>query len=147
MSGVNYIALTDLLRKREAEFVAVWKCEQEISRLLGGIDYPFSAPPDLPSRMPVRKKPVTAKKSAEEPPSSPIRPLCGKENAYRVSYVFDGRREVTYQTDSSLIASLILVKNDEFRVLKVEAVVFAGMENWKATEVVWSDDVKNGVGK
>ena len=144
MSGINYIALTDLLCRREAEFVAVWKCEQEVRRLLGGLDYPFAAPPELPSRQPVKRKPVVTRKPVAEAEPLPIRELRGAENAYRVSYQFDGRRESTFQTDASLIATLLKVRNEAFKVCKVEAVVFESLEKWSVTETVWSEESVSG---
>ena len=143
MGGVNYIALTDLLFQREAEFVKVWKCEQEVRRLLGGLDYPFDAPPALPSSVKVKRKPLAARKPAEPEPEAPVRPLTGAENAYRISYLYDGRRESTFQTDAALVCSLTRISNEEFRVLKVEAVIFQGMDQWQATDVLWSEERRN----
>ena len=140
MGGMNYIALTDLLCKREAEFVKVWKCEQEVRRLLGGLDYPFGAPPPLPSSVKVKRKPMAARKPSEQEQPAPVRPLTGAENAYRISYLFDGRRESTFQTDATLVASLIRISNEEFRVVKVEAVVFESMDKWQTSEELWNEN-------
>ncbi|MBR0458155.1 MAG: hypothetical protein IJJ26_02860 [Victivallales bacterium] len=139
MPEVNTIELIDLLREREAEFVKIWKCEQEIIGILGMPNFPFPAPPDLPSRH--AGKTVKAPKKAASPktPSQLVRALVSpQENAYRITYRRDGVEESSFQTDQSLVSSLLRLSKTTFQVLSVETVHFRGMEDWTKVDSVWN---------
>ena len=58
------IEVIDLLHQREAEFIRVWECEQQIREMLP--DFPIPPPPDdLPSRQ-KRVKPAAKKTPSPE---------------------------------------------------------------------------------
>ena len=138
------IEVIDLLREREAEFMRVWRCEQEIRQLLGVEDFPFSAPPDLPSRRKVAKgaaRASTPKKDKEAPapnPQNDIARLDVGENAYRLVFAYNGAEESSFQTDRELIRNLLAIKSAEFELKTIEAVCFKDMEHWERKRLIWS---------
>ena len=138
------IEVIDLLREREAEFMRVWRCEQEIRQLLGVEDFPFSAPPELPSRRKVVKgaaRASTPKKDKEAPVSNPqndIARLGAGENAYRLVFAYNGEEESSFQTDRELIRNLLAIKSAEFELKTIEAVSFKDMEHWERKRLIWS---------
>lgn len=147
------IAIIDLLRQREADFVVVWKCEQKIKDLLGDVDFPFPAPGDLPSRRrrDARKAPTREKRPVPEPPPEPagtagktefpeIRKLeSARENAYRLVFLRHGLKDSSFQTDFELIKALAGLNCPEFKLLSLETVYFTDLDNWQVIETLWAD--------
>jgi hypothetical protein len=134
------IAILDLLRLREEEFVRIWSCEEEIRHLLGLSAYPFPPPPDLPSRHRIRRKP-SAEAAKGEPGAAPpeLRPLRPpQENAYHVVYQRDGLEEDSFLTDPAVIATLMTLNAPNFALLSVETVQFRSPESWKVVETLWN---------
>ena len=124
------IRIIDLLARREAEFLRVKECEDQIRALLEGNEYPFPPPPVvLPSHNRTNAKkawrplgiavpaPVAKKNSrranGEQPESSPacmpashdlLPPLQAPgENAYLVHYLEKGKEDTSFLTDPSQV--------------------------------------------
>lgn len=139
MPNPRSIELIDLLHRREEEFVTVWKCEQEIIRIMGMPDFPFAPPPDLPSLRPVTKgkgRPRTAKEAQVKGPT--VRALrTPQENAYRLVFVYNGVRQDSFQTDQKLIETLMAQELTDFRLMAVETVSFRTLEDWDTCETLW----------
>jgi len=134
------IELIDLLHRREEEFVTVWKCEQEIKRIMNMPDFPFPPPPDLPSLRPVPKvgkgRPRVVKESRPAGPT--VRALrTPQENAYRLVFVYNGVRQDSFQTDQKLIETLMTLELTDFRLLAVETVSFRSPDDWETRESLW----------
>ena len=123
MDHLQQIAITDLLAKRERAFVHVWECETAINRILG-TDYPFPPPPDLPSRQ--KRKPRKAARSAT---TATLRRLCPPENAYRVTYRFDGEQHISYQTAMDLLRDLLRADVPSLEIEAVDTVHYAGPDD------------------
>ena len=142
----------DLLRQREAELVKVWECEVGIRKLLGVMDFPYPAVPDLPSRHKVAKgasrravRRSVACGDVEMPqegvPSAPpLRRLEGDETAYRLEFESRGRRESSFQTELDGVRKLFQIRSGEFTMLKVETVVFRSVDDWDLKETLWSKE-------
>ena len=143
MNSEKDIAILDLLRLREAEFVRIWSCEQEISRILGMSNFPFDVPTNLPCQHRIRKKP--SNRSVEKTPVSPplLRPLeSPAENAYHVVYRRDGLEEDSFLTDSSVISTLLTLTTPGFAILLVETVLFHSPDEWQSVERLWENSSK-----
>ena len=145
------IAVLDLLRRREAEFVKVWQCEEGVLRLLGLSDFPFDAVPDLPSRRKghrqvrlspgVRSSVSGSRGSSDRGVAAPgLRKLLGGEDAYHVVFDCDGTRESSFQRDSGLLRQLFGLVGGQFRLLRIETVRFRSLEDWEVCEVLWSGE-------
>lgn len=141
MDALQNTQIIDLLRRREAEFVRVWKCEQAVIGILGMPDYPFAPPPDLPSLHNTERKAVERqrKRAAASPKAElPVRSLNDAENAYRIVYVCRGRQGVSFQRDRELVASLVATISEDFAVKSVETVLFVNLDKWKKVDTVWT---------
>ncbi len=136
------IEVIDLLREREVEFMRVWQCEQEVMKLLGVDSFPFTPPPDLPSRRKVAKgagrTSVPKKDKEAPPPANDIARLEQGENAYRLVFNYNDKEESSFQTDRDLVRNLLSIKSSEFVLLAVEAVSFKDMEHWERKRLLWS---------
>ena len=146
MKGSCPIEVIDMLREREAEFMRVWQCEQKVLQLLGVEEFPFSMPPDLPSRRKVAKgtaKPVAPKKPKEvvNAGQHDMPKLEEGENAYRLVFVYNGNEESSFQTDREFVRSMLSIKSSEFELLSVETVNFTDMEHWEPKRKLWSRGV------
>ena len=154
------IRVIDLLARREAEFLRVSECEEQIRALLGGSDFPFPPPPVvLPSDgrtnakkawrpqglavpRPPAKKPG-GRREAAQPPSQPA--PCAfpelhapDENAYLVHYFEKGKEETTSVLDSpAQVQTLLDLACETFRVIKVEAVFLRTMTDYQVTRTLW----------
>jgi hypothetical protein len=133
VDALDKTKLIDLLREREAAFVRVWECEQQINRVLG-VPYPFPPPPPLPCLgKRKRSRRTTAKRAATAVPS--LRRLQGKrENAYHVHYELDGVHADTFQTDTELIRRLLATEIPGFRILRVDTVEFRAPDDWQTVD-------------
>ena len=142
----------DLLRQREAELVKVWECEEGIRKLLGVMDFPYPAVPDLPSRHKVAKgasrRAVRRSVACGDdetplegvPSAPPLRRLEGDETAYRLEFESRGRRESSFQTELDGVRKLFQIRSGEFTMLKVETVVFRSVDDWDLKETLWSKE-------
>ncbi|HOG51214.1 MAG TPA: hypothetical protein PKY10_11555 [Lentisphaeria bacterium] len=150
------IAIIDLLRQREAEFVVVRSCEQKIKEVLGDVDFPFPMPVDLPSQQrrtirktPPQKKPpsLSAPPGIAEPTSpvdlgilSSVRKLdASRENAYRLVFLRHGVKDSSFQTDYDLITALAGLHCPEFQLLSLETVSFTDLDDWQVIDTLWEE--------
>ncbi|MGI5924764.1 MAG: hypothetical protein ACOX9E_12545 [Lentisphaeria bacterium] len=146
------ISIIDLLRQRESEFVKVWSCEEGIRRLLGMVDYPFPAPPPLPSlrksknrkasrQLPVAQDDVTAA-FGDAPAKTPLtlRALqAPTENAYRIVFRRGNVVDSSFQNDPELIKILHGLNLADFALLSVETVSFTSLSNWCIVAELWKN--------
>ena len=163
------IRIIDLLARREAEFLRVKECEDQIRALLEGNEYPFPPPPVvLPSHnrtnakkawrpqgivvpAPVAKKNSrranadTAETTAVHDSSTGhilLPPLQAPgENAYLVHYLEKGKEDTSFLTDPSQVQSLLELACESFRVVKVDAIHFQNLENFQILRTLWADSV------
>ena len=135
------IEVIDLLHQREAEFIRVWKCEQQIREMLP--DFPIPPPPDdLPSRQKRVKSAAKKTPSPEDAPASKasqaIRKLVpGEENAYRLVFLYNNEQQSSFQQDRELVRTLVNVKTADFVILSVETVSFQDAEHWTSIEMLY----------
>lgn len=150
MSPRDEIAIIDLLRLREAEFVKIWQCEESIRGILGLSSYPFVLPVDLPSRAKgkrtmsahggKRKTPAMSGVTGEFGETAPaLRRLVSGENAYRLEYEHEGEMHVSFQTDEELLKKLFSICGERFRIKSIATVVFRSMEDWETREVLFGE--------
>ena len=142
----------DLLRRREAELVKVWECEEGIRNLLGITDFPYPAVPDLPSRRKVAKgasRRVVRRGGASGDAAGgqdgsvaapALRKLSEGETAYRLEFESRGRRESSFQTDLEGVRKLFQIKSQDFMMLKVETVLFRSVDDWDLKETLWAKE-------
>lgn len=150
------IAIIDLLRQREAEFVVVWSCEQKIKELLGDVDFPFPIPVDLPSQQRRTIRKTAPPKKPQQPSTlpeiagqaSPVDPSilsslrkldASRENAYRLVFLRHGVKDSSFQTDYDLITALAGLHCPEFQLLSLETVSFTDLDNWQVVDTLWED--------
>ena len=126
-----------LLLQREREFTAVWRAECEINKILGA-EYHFAEPPDLPSSYkPVKTKNVRTARQKIPKISSLVRSLGESENAYRVTYQSEGQEFISFQTDTNLLRSLMLLQSSHFQMTLIEAVHLKSLEDFDSLETLW----------
>ena len=128
-----------LLLQREREFTAVWRAECEINKILGA-EFPFAAPPDLPSSYrPVKKKSAARAAKPKIPKlNSIIRGLDEQESAYRIVYESEGKEYSTFQTDTNLLRRLMLLNSKSFQFKLIETVLLKeSLENFSPVEELW----------
>ena len=127
-----------LLLQREREFTAVWRAECEINKILGA-EFPFAAPPDLPSSYrPVRKKTAARAAKTKIPRlNSIVRNLTEDENAYRVKYECEGKEYSTLQADTTLLRRLMLINSESFKLKLIETVKLESLEDYNSIEQLW----------
>lgn len=139
----------DLLRRREAELVRVWECEEGIRTLLGIQDFPYPAVPDLPSRRKaskgasrrvVRRRDVSADGTGGSVSGTSVpalRRLAEGETCYRLEFVSRGRRESSFQTDLEGVRKLFQIRSDDFTLLNVSTVCLRSVDDWDMKETLW----------
>jgi hypothetical protein len=147
------ISIIELLRQRESEFVKLWACEEGIRRLLGMVDYPFPAPPPLPSlrksrsRKASRQLPGAAESSAKaaaaaatSKPPLRLRALqAPNENAYRIVFRRGNVIDSSFQNDPELIRILYGIELETFALLSIETVSFSSLSHWRVVAELWQD--------
>ena len=155
------IRVIDLLARREAEFLRVNECEEQIRALLGGNDFPFPPPPVVlpsdgrtnakkawrPQGLAVPKPPAKKlgrRETASAPPASPppaqctVPPLLAPdENAYLVHYQEKDKGGTSFLDTPAQVQSLLELACESFRVTKVEAVQFRSLEDFHPTRTLW----------
>ncbi|MBO7741810.1 MAG: hypothetical protein J6S21_04575 [Victivallales bacterium] len=147
------IRIIDLLVLREAEYLRIHECEEQIAQLLGGAAFPFPAPAvELPSAgrcsrgkswcpegmappVQAKGKAKSAPVSAEAAPAETLRPLKGpQENAYRVVYRDKDGIRSSYHLDRTPVMEMIALECETFSVESVEAVHFENTERFNIVE-------------
>lgn len=144
MNLLSDIAILDLLRQREAEFMVVWQCEQQLKQLLEGADYPLSQPVELPSQKKISRKkqrsaasaPTSVTDTAAAPLATCRKLVPDRENAYHIVYRKMGVEESSFQTDHNLITTLLKLHGQEFQVLKLQTVNFQDLDNWQIVDTL-----------
>ncbi len=156
------IRVIDLLARREAEFLRVSECEEQIRALLDGNDFPFPPPPVvLPSDgrtnakkawrpqglavpKPNAKKAGRRETAATPPLATPTTPQCvipplqsPDENAYLVHYQEKDKKGTSFLDNPAQVQALLELACDSFWVSKVEAVQFRTLEDYRSTRVLW----------
>ena len=145
MHYTSEIEIIDLLARREAEFLRVRACEQEISQLLEGASFPFPPPPALPSHVRGARKKLKvdlAPPALPDPDVSgsgplPLRRLGPGENACRLTYAFKGEEHSSFSTDLEFIGKLPRLHCADFRLVRVEAGCYRDPGDFVVTEVLW----------
>lgn len=140
MDPLHSLHIVDLLREREAEFVRVWECEQEIQRLLHGA-FHFDPPPPLPS---LAKKKRPAKAAGGAPPR--LRRLRGDEQAYRVEYDAQGETRTGLTANFAFLQNLLELDPPALRVRRVEAVRLDETETGAPGQLIWKREPEPGPG-
>lgn len=136
------IQIIDCLRLREEQFRLVWQLEESVRELLNGAALPFPAPPCLLSlQQRVRKGSGQTKAlpRTERPgPALPLRALQGgRENAYRVRYVFKGEEKESFQRDADFLQTLPELTGEHFRLLQIETVAWRSEGEFQVMEELW----------
>jgi hypothetical protein len=138
MDPLQSLHIVDLLREREAEFVRVWECEQEIQRILHGA-FLFDPPPPLPSlAKPRRTRKVPAKAPLR------LRRLRADEQAYRVHYEAQGETRTGLTANFAFLQDLIELDPPALRVTQVEAVHLDEAGTDPPGQLVWERETKPG---
>ncbi|MBP5300011.1 MAG: hypothetical protein J6Y80_01275 [Victivallales bacterium] len=163
------IRIIDLLARREAEFLTVKDCEDQIRELLGGCEFPFPpAPVELPSNGRTNAKKAWRPQGFVVPKSAPPKKTAGRrealqpaalpppvtgdatscqalplnapaENAYLVHYHEKDKEGTSFLTEPSQVQSLLELACDSFRVTKVEAVAFRSLEDFDVLRTIWTE--------
>lgn len=134
MDPLQSLHIVDLLREREAEFVRVWQCEQDIQRLLHGA-FLFDPPPPLPS---LAKKKRPAKPRAGASPR--LRRLRPDEHAYRVEYESKGETITGLTANFTFLQHLLELDPPALRVRRVETVRLGETGIAKPNQLLWKRD-------
>ena len=140
MKPADHILLAQLLREREAAFVTVWECELRIRRRLGGGEFPFPAPPDLPAqRRHLRPAPVA-------PRSTPatVRRLRVGEDAYRLTCLYRGARCEALRDTPDVVRALAPGAPDDLTLLRLDTVALDPAGVPALVECLWSVDAAEG---
>ncbi len=144
------IRIIDLLIRRDAEFLQVRRCEDQIAAILDGASWPYCAPPSpLPSagRTSARKawKPGgDGHGKGKTPPSGALAPAnrgAGtaiavrdldetRENAYRVAYVDNGVGKSGFLNTRQTLESLLQLECGSFRIASIDTVNFRGNDDF-----------------
>lgn len=159
MTAEEELAIFELLREREAEFVRIWRCEGAVRRLLEGASYPF-APllGGLPSRRRGKRTlraeglsrhgVTSAGKSSGGHVAPVLRKLGSGEDAFRIEFERHGELEASFQQDGELLRRLFQLEGEEFRILRICAVSFRSLTDWTELAELWRreqpDRLKNG---
>ena len=160
------IRIIDLLARREAEFLQVKECEDQIRALLDGNEYPFPPPPvELPSTHRTNAKKAWrpqgmvlpssgAKKSTrrgtgdaavapsalEVDASSQVALpslIAPTENAYLVHFKEKDTTGTSFLTEKAQVQSLLGLPCESFRVIQVDAVHFLSLDNYQVLRTLW----------
>jgi hypothetical protein len=131
MDPLQSLHITDLLRKREAEFVRIWECERAVQAIVRGA-YVFEAP-DLPSR----RKPQRKRKATPKTTTHLRRLRRDREHAYRVQYEHEGETRTGLTTDTEFLRSLLALDPPGFRVCRIESVRLGDTGETAPVSTLW----------
>ena len=154
------IRVIDLLARREAEFLRVNECEEQIRALLGGSDFPFPPPPVVlpsdgrtnakkawrPPGLVVPKTPAKKPGRRDAAATPPVQPdtsclvpplLAPNENAYLVHYQEKDKEGTSFLDTPTQVQALLELACESFRVTKVEAVQFHSLDEYQPTRTIW----------
>jgi hypothetical protein len=131
MDPLQSLHITDLLRKREAEFVRIWKCERAIQAIVQDA-YVFDVP-DLPSR----QKPRRSQKAKPKATPRLRRLRRDREHAYQVHYEHAAATRTGLTTDTDFLRSLLALDPPGFRVSRIESVRLADTGETMPVSTLW----------
>ncbi len=146
------IRIIDLLTRREAEFLRIKQCEDQITALLGGAAWPFAAPavplpsanrtnakkawtPSSASASGRRAKSTTVPASAAQVPKIPVRelnPAC--ENAYLVAYIDNGNEKIGFLNTLQTLQAILKLECDSFKIVRICTVFFRSNDDFDTIE-------------
>lgn len=112
MRADQQIQINTLLLQREELFVRIHELERAASAILGE-PYPFVRPA-LPSDQP------RPKRKAARPAADPVRPLEGRETAYRVTYRRAGQVVTEEHDDPAALRTLFASQGTHLQVTRLE---------------------------
>lgn len=152
MDTLQEIQIIDLLSRREGELLKVAQAEEAIRELLGGVAFQFPAPPDLPSRH--KPKGIPSRRRAavdmhEESLPGLRRLEAEDENAYRLTYRYNGEKKESFQADFDFLQLLLTFPEEAFQLLRIETVFFRTPGDWQVRSLLWQagSEALQGVGK
>lgn len=134
MKPPDHILLAELLRQREAAFVTVWECELRIRRRLGSAEFPFPAPPDLPSRRPPPRSTPAPPRSA----AAAVRRLRPGEDAYRLTCLYGGARCESLSDAPDIVRALAAGAAADLTILRLDTVALDAAGVPAGVECLWS---------
>ena len=151
------IRIIDLLTQREAEFLRVKQCEDQITALLGGAAWPFSAPavplpsanrtnakkawtpaPSAPTSSPAGRRAKSATVAPAAPVNAsriPVRELePARENAYLVTYIDNGANKSGFLNTLPTLQALLKLECASFQITGIDTVVFRSNDDFDTVE-------------
>ncbi len=114
MRADQQIQINTLLLEREALFVRIHELENAASALLGE-PYPLTRPALPSDARPAKRKPA-------RPAADPIRPLEGRETAYRVTYRRAGQLVTEDHDDTAALRTLFASQGTHLQVTRLETI-------------------------
>ncbi len=135
MKPSDIIQRARLLRQREEAFVVVWECEERVRRRLGGAEWPWPAPPALPSRQRHRGRPASPR-----PPASAeigVRRLRPGEDAFRLTGSCRGQTGATLTADPAVARALLAAAVPSWTVQRLETVRLDAAGSAVVVECLW----------
>lgn len=133
------IQIVDLMRRRETELQRVWECERAIRGTLGGGDFPFPLPPELPSRQAAR--PGRGRDSSASVSLPMVRRLkTENEDAYRVHLVTSRGDYTTLTDDPEVVRSAFCLPDTCLKIRSVETISFAADDSLVVTAVLYREE-------
>lgn len=143
MDSLREIRIIDLLGQREEQWQKIAAVEAHIRGLLDGCDYPFPAPPELPSAAKVKRKRAAKAGASKQARQSALRELSSPdENAYRIVYAYNGAEKESFQDDCAFVKQLLEFPVEAFEIRRIESVLYRGEQDWQTQELLWSRQPK-----
>ena len=133
MKPADHILLAQWLREREAAFVTVWECELRIRRRLGGSEFPFPAPPELPSR---RRRPRPAPGGTASVATA-VRRLRPGEDAFRLTGLCQGAPSESLSAAPEVIRALVATASADLTFLRLDTVALDPGGTATLVECLW----------
>lgn len=135
MKPSEIIQKARLLRQREAAFVVVWECEERIRQRLGGADWPWPAPPELPSRQRSRAGPAAPRPTPSA--ESCVRRLRPGEDAFRLTGSCRGEARTTLTAEVAVARALLAAAVPSWSARRLETVRLDAAGAAVAVECLW----------
>jgi len=135
MNAAEQARIIDLLKQRETALVQVWKCESKVHEILG-CDFPFPAPPPLPSLAKRKRHPRKAP-AAPETGIKVRRLKADREDAYRIHYRQGDAGAETLQPDAVILSFISKLDTPIIDVTKVETVRLNADGTAIAMDLLW----------